>query len=211
MKRSKGGLDSQAVRTRTAWYLVVANVGGVKEVHVGYRFYDQSTSLYSTPIPGTTRKMPWGAIKGCEFKPSFKNGKGEVADYFYLENKKCEKRMFRIQMMNPLIGGITDFTQQCAGLLVSHKEETLAAYLTLMNSARGFLKHSEDIHDEWGFKKENLAEEIEELVNESGGSLEEYKEFVQNADLSALIVGKRVDVLKEVSTKPVYLTGEHVV
>ena len=40
--RGKRKIDSQAVRVRTAYFFVIARVNGVCEVHVGYRYYDQS-------------------------------------------------------------------------------------------------------------------------------------------------------------------------
>ena len=38
----KRKVDSHAVRVRTAWFFTIAKVAGVYEVHVGYRYWDQS-------------------------------------------------------------------------------------------------------------------------------------------------------------------------
>ena len=87
MKRLKRSVDSDAVRCRTAWFIVISQVGGVYEIHLGYRYYDQTISLYSTAPASSPRKLPWGAIRNCELKQNVKNGKGEDGDYFQFENE----------------------------------------------------------------------------------------------------------------------------
>ena len=203
----KRSVDSSAVRVRTAWYLVVAKVNGVVEVHIGYRYYDQSISLYMVPIPGSTMKKPWGPVKGCQFKPNFKNGKGVEADYFFIENEKQGKRMFKAQMMNPLLFGINDFSKQCAGLRVSNRGETLGVYMNFLNTAKGFLHHQPEVHNEWGLKLGKEAEQIED-IEKKDGTMEEYKVFVENAVSCAMNVEKRPDILKEISTRSVTQTDE---
>ena len=89
-----------------------------------------------------------------------KNGKGEEGDYFQFENERGEKRLFKIQMMNPLVWGINDFTQQVAGLRVGQKEEAIGMYLNKMNTSQGFFLHRSDIHDEWGFEIENYDSQL---------------------------------------------------
>ena len=200
MKRSNRFVDSDAVRVKTAWFIVISDVDGVMEIHLGWRYYDQTISLYSTAPANTPRKLPWGAIRNCELKQNMKNGKGQEGDYFHFENERGEKRLFKIQMMNPLVWGINDFTQQVAGLRVGQKEEAIGMYLNKMNTSQGFFLHRSDIHDEWGFEIKNYDSQLEDLEKKNG-NLDEYKDFVLAAQTSALKVGKRVDVLKEISTK----------
>ena len=206
MKKSKRKVDSDAVRVRTAWFIVISDVNGVMEIHLGYRYYDQTISLYSTAPASSPRKLPWGAIRNCELKQNVKNGKGEEGDYFQFENERGEKRMFKIQMMNPLLWGINDFTQKVAGLRVGHKEEAIGMYLTKMNTSQGFFLHRAEIHDEWGFEIKNRESQVEDM-EKINGDLDEYKEFVLAAQNSALKVDKRVDCLKQISTKPSDVKG----
>ena len=200
MVGGKRKIDSQAVRVRTAFFFVIANVNGVCEVHVGYRYYDQSVGLYSTAPSNSPCKPPWGAIKKCELQQDVKNGKGEKADYYQIENEKGEKRLFKTTMMNPLVWGINDFTQQVAGMRVGHKEEILGVYLTFLNSSKDFVNHNPLLHDELGFEIDKYDSQIEEMELKMG-NLAEFKSFLNNAVESAMMVDHRKDVLEQISTK----------
>ena len=78
MVGGKRKIDSQAVRVQTAWFFVIANVNGVCEVHVGYRYYDQSVGLFSTAPSNSPCKPPWGAIKKCELQQDVKKERKQI-------------------------------------------------------------------------------------------------------------------------------------
>ena len=197
----KRRVDSQAVRVRTAWYLVIANVNGVCEVHIGYKYYDQSLGLFSTAASSDPCKPPWGAIRGCKFKSNVRNAKGDIADYYEMENGKGEKRLFKIAMMNPLLWGVNDFTQQVTGLRVGLKEELLSVYLSLLVAAAGFSHHRPGVNDSSGFVIETRDLQIEEMEKVLG-SLSELRSLISHAEGGALRVGARKEVSELISTKP---------
>ena len=140
-------VSSQAVRVKTFWFVVIADVNGVCEQHLGYKYYDKSIGFWSAAPNNSASKPPWGALRSCEFKPGVKNGKGEVGDYFEMVNEYGSKRLFKINIMNPMLWDVNDFTQNFSGLRVNQNEDLLGVYMTLMNSAKRFRCHNPDIHD----------------------------------------------------------------
>ena len=75
MKRK---VDSHAVRVRTAWFFTIAKVAGVYEVHVGYRYWDQSEGLWSSAPSSNPVKLPWGAIMSSNKTRKMLRGKWEI-------------------------------------------------------------------------------------------------------------------------------------
>ena len=56
----------------------------------------------------------------------------------------------------------------------------LGLYLTLLNYSVDFIHHQEDEHDLYCFRHDGKGVAITEIVS-SGGSIENYKEFVELA------------------------------
>ena len=74
-----------------------------------------------------------------------------MGDYYLIANERGDRRLFKISIMNPLVWGVNDFTQKCAGMHVGHRGETLAVYLTHLFCVKGFVNHKPDVLDDLGF------------------------------------------------------------
>ena len=168
---------------------MLTEVNGVSELHL-YR-YDKIIGFWSPAPANSSSKPPWGALQSCLYKPD----QGEVGDYFEMKNETGSKRLFKNNIMDPSLWDINNFTQKCSELRVSHKEELLGVYLTLLNSAGKFRFHNPAIHYEHGFLIDGSGIQIDDF-EKNGDSLIELKEFLKSAQTSAVKVQKRQDVLK---------------
>ena len=176
---------SNAQRVRTSWFpVVLAAEGGVKEIHLVWRYSDTSVGLFSSKSNQSQHRTAWDYIKDCRFavKP---NNHGEQHEYFLFHNRGMEKRGFRVDEMNPFLWTMNAFTSKMIELKTTGRSKLLSLYLSLLVKSEKFSGHVEEVFDDWGFKIDGEGVVEQDLVKESG-SVEDYKDFVKKAILCCL-------------------------
>ena len=123
---------SKAQRVRTSWFPVILRVeGGVKEVHVIWRYVDTSVGLFSCKGNSSPTRPPWDYITDCQYE-ILKNSKGEQHDYFTLKNRLLQRRGFRVDELNPFLWTLNDFTSKMIELKTTGRKKLLALYFSLL-------------------------------------------------------------------------------
>ena len=172
--------SSQADRPRTAFFLVLVSVGGgVREVHLGWKYADNSVGFYSDIGNRSKNRAPWGNIIDCKFTNK-KNEKGEFGDYVVFENRRRKTKGFKLDEFNSKIWGENPFTDKVVEMRSDGRNELLALYLSLLPKSQTFSQNQEGVHDGDGFRQDGTGVQLAELA-EKEGSLLGFREFVEKA------------------------------
>ena len=68
-KLPSGTTGSAAVRPRTAWFIVIVSVvEAPNELHVCWKYADNSVGFYSSSPKGSPSRPGWGKVLECNFK-----------------------------------------------------------------------------------------------------------------------------------------------
>ena len=191
--------SSAAVRPRTAWFIVILSIEeGANELHVGWKYCDNSVGLYSSSPKGSSSRPAWGKVLECQFK-NYSDDQGVQWGHLKLKvgNWSKQKRAFKLAEFNPSLWEMNSLTSKILELRLEGKDELLALYLDLLVHARSFFHHDQDVHDENGFRKDEGGIKVEDL-EEKGGTLEDFEEFVQKAMESSLKVSSLNKVMERV-------------
>ena len=90
-KPTGGTSSSSASRVRTAWFVVLTSVeGGVVELHLGWKYADNSVGLYSNCSKSSKSRPGWGRISDCKFK-NIQDDKGDSWGHFIFKNRYKRK------------------------------------------------------------------------------------------------------------------------
>ena len=165
-------------RARTRYWFSSSSLLGVYEVGVmkqdsrGF-IRPMSSSKLKSPV-----KIPFGPVSNCEFV-QYSNDVGDVVGTFKLHNEKNLVTSFDACMLDNLRFGVNPFTQKITSLSLAHKN-LLAIYLARINYCECFIYHVDGIHDMDGLPIANY-EEVVCMIKKAGGTLEDYRKFVNLA------------------------------
>ena len=195
IKMRKSGLSKVAHRVRTGWFFILAdvNAGSGIEMHLGWKYYKGDVGLYSATGSSSPSRPPWGSVHDCSFGTEL-SGRQETHDVFKFQNGSYLKKNFKLVELNSFFWEINDFTSQICELRQTGKDKLLALYLGLMPKSRRFNNHREAVFDDLGFRLDKTGV-TEEVLKENGGSLDEYRKFLDKAANSALKVNSRSDII----------------
>ena len=182
-------------RPRSFWYLKVTEVGHAFEMPIMYKNTRGSISPFSKS--GNTRlKIPWGTPIACDFIEP-KNPEDMGGEYKF-SNRRRDTEIMKETLFSSFEGGINPFVKEISSLILAKKQKILGLYLTHLTHSVGFVHHREGIHSPEGI----LIEKFDDLVRELcglGGSLEEYKKFIELARNSASTVAKSSEEAQDIS------------
>ena len=188
--------SSTASRVRTAWFLVVTSVEeDVHEVHLAWKYADNSVGFYSNSSKNSRTRPPWGKVVGCRFK-SIRDDQGQAWDHLVFSNG-VEKKAFKLTEFNPTLWGINVITSKILEMRSAGKNELLALYLSLLPQAHSFSQFKDGVHDQMGFKVDKSGIVIQDLESRQG-SLDDWKDFVSKARQSCINVGSLKQVMEKV-------------
>ena len=190
--------SSQAVRPRTAWFLIIVKIGTSFECHAGWKYSDNSIGLFSLAKNSSTTRPPFGALTGCKFEMR-KNKKGETNPYFTLRNDDAKTKQVSLKCteINPILWKINDITQDMADIKRSKNFDLLSLFLRLLWNSEGFLGHNDETFNKIGMKKDGTGDQLKD-IEEKGGSLKQLEDFITKAKTGADIVPSKLDILKKV-------------
>ena len=192
----RGTSSSSAARVRTAWFVVLTSVeGGVVEIHLGWKYADNSVGLYSNCSKSSKSRPGWGRISDCKFK-NIQDDKGDSWGHFIFNNR-YEKKAFKLAEFNPPLWEMNSFTSKILEMRAGKRDETLAMYMSLLPQASSFSQNKIGVHDIDGFKLDKTGVQIEHL-EEKQGSLAEYRQFVQMSVESCMNVSNLKAVMEKV-------------
>ena len=188
--------SSSATRVRTAWFLVVTSVEkDVHEVHLGWKYSDNSVGFYSNSSKGSRTRPPWGKVIDCRFK-CIRETLGQAWDHLIFHNG-VEKKAFKLTEFNPTLWGINMLTSKILEMRAAGKNELLALYLSLLPQTHSFSQFRDGVHDHMGFKVDKSGIVIQDLESRQG-SLDDFEDFVSKARQSCINVGSLKQVMEKV-------------
>ena len=190
MRRST---SSKAHRGRTSWFIIIVDVKGTKEMHLCWRYYDGRVGLFSSVGNSCKTRPGWGPVIDCSFE-TLQNGRKETHDYYKFQNRSFEKKSFKIDEWNNFLWEVNDLTNSMFEMRQAGKEKLLALYLSLMPKSKLFSNHKEGVLDNNGLRIDKTGV-TEDSLKESGGSVEEFEEFLEKAVSSALLVNSKSEIL----------------
>ena len=165
-------------RARTRYWFSSSSILGVYEVGV----MKQDSRGFIRPLSSNKLKspvkIPFGPVSNCEFV-QYSNDSGDIVGMFELHNEKNLVTSFDACMLDNLRFGANPFTQKITSLSLAHKN-LLAIYLARINYCECFIYHEDSIHDKDGLPIANY-EEVVCMITKAGGSLVDYREFVNLA------------------------------
>ena len=193
----KSGPSKVAHRVRKGWFLVLADVeaGSGIELHLGWKYYNGDVGLYSSAGSKSPTRPPWGSVNDCSFVTE-QNGCQETQACLKFQNGSYVKKMFKFEEFNSFFWEVNEFTSNLFELRQTGKDKLLAVYLALMPKSKRFNNHREGVYDDLGFRLDKTGV-TEEVIEENGGSLDEYSKFLEKAASSALKVSSRSDIISK--------------
>ena len=193
----RGGTSSStATRVRVAWFPILVSVeNGVKELHLGWKYVDNSVGFYSNSANSSKSRPAWGKIINCRFKVI--RMKDEEINHVAFQNCKKEGKAFKLDDMNPSLWKVNLFTAKVVEMRMARRDEVLALYFSLLPKSIAFSEYKEEVHNSDGFCLDGTGVKLEDVVSKNG-SLEEYREFVQKADQCCMDVSSLREVMKNV-------------
>ena len=193
----KRSTSSKASRKRTSSFPVVVSIGGgVQEVHLGWKYADNSVGFYSSCGNRSKNRPAWGSLIDCKY--SYKqNDEGEFGDYLIFTNRSNKRKAFRVDELNPYLWEDNLFTAKIMDMKTAGRNQLLAIYLGLLPKSQTFSHNLEGVHDEYGFRVDKIGVQQENIV-EKDGSMEEYKDFVKQAVKFCINVSSWKEVMGKV-------------
>ena len=182
----------KSANSRSAWAVVPLKMGKTIQIHIMCRRSNGRMGPYTSTGNASKRRPIWEPISGCEFKVE---KKGEAfKKSFSFKNTDNESADFHVNLMDPLLTSVNQFTQKTAALLVKNPR-ILAAYFTLISYSEHFCNFKPDVHEGNGLRKDGTGVLEHDLIR-LGGSLLEYEEFVKSAVKNVTDIGAKDDGLK---------------
>ena len=154
---------------------------------LGYKDTKNKAGPYSSSPHNMAVKLPWGPSTACQYRVR-KDKDGPVKE-FKFSNKRRESVCFDEVLLNNIDNGdgVTPFAQRVTSMCVGDRKKLLGNYLTLLQYAESFIYHNPALNDENGFAVDLTGVTMEE-VESNGGSVEDFRSFVQIAKASAVAV-----------------------
>ena len=171
-------------RKRNSFFFFVSNVIGTYELQVGYKTSKGDIQPLSTSKPRAPVKIPFGPPTECEFRVRTETGKEEPVTEFKFVNKRKQSVALKDCLLNNVEMGLSNFSRKITALTVEGKKKLLGLYLSLLNFSVDFTHHRESVHDSKGFVLNGGGVNIKDL-QDAGGSVEDYDQFVDFAKESA--------------------------
>ena len=183
---------SKARRPKNSWFLHPTKIGEVYQLNIGYKSGTGKIGFFSTSPQNSSVKIPWGPPVSCEFVVRRKSGMDDsevVREYKFNNGKTRDSIGFDEAILNLIECGVNSFTQKLVSLCVKGHKKLLGNYVTLVQHSEGFIHHT-DKHDNLGFMLDGSG--IGEIMlEENGGSVDEYTEFIKLAkDCSRDSIGR---------------------
>ena len=183
---------SKARRPKNSWFLHPTKIGEVYQLNIGYKSGTGKIGFFSTSPQNSSVKIPWGPPVSCEFVVRRKSGMDDsevVREYKFNNGKTRDSIGFDEAILNLIECGVNSFTQKLVSLCVKGHKKLLGNYVTLVQHSEGFIHHT-DKHDNLGFMLDGSG--IGEIMlEENGGSVGEYTEFIKLAkDCSRDSIGR---------------------
>ena len=191
-------LTSRARRPKNAWFLFSSKVGDQFQIDIGYKTSSGVVGGYSSSPQNARVKIPWGPPTKCDF--NIRRSGDEVVKEFKFFNRRHESASFDEVILKMLEGGVQPFSQKVTSLCVQGQKKLLSNYLTLVQSSSEFIFHREMIHDEDGFMMDGSGVSVKDL-EDNGGSVTEYRDFLKLVKESSNEVSKTGDVSLEMVRK----------
>ena len=190
-------MQTEAIRSRNCWFLIISKLGDKFELNVGYKAADNTVSLVSAAKRTARYKAPFGPPTSCQFG-KLRNNQGQDAEYFTFKNKYGTTLNLKASLMNNLFSAESEFSRKCTSLIVQKKPGVLAAYLTLLSCSKDFSHHRGDLHRQNGIRIDGKGLDEHALL-ERKGSLGEFMEFKQSAEESAITIsGSHIEVITKI-------------
>ena len=193
-------LTSRAKRPKNSWFLFPSKVADKFQIDIGYKSGTGKIGLYSSSPQSASVKVPWGPPMKCEFVVRRATG-SEFVREFKFSNGRNQTIAFDEIILNIVECGVNQFTQKLVSLCVKGHKKLLAKYVTLAQHAEGFIHHRDVEHDQLGLMLDGTGIGEAEL-EEDGGSLAEYKEFINLVKENArATIGKNCESAEEANEK----------
>ena len=178
-------ITSKARRPKNAWYMRITKVIDFYQMDLGYKDSKNKAGPYSSSPQNMT--VPWGPSTACQYR--VRKEKDDSVREFKFINKRRESVCFDEVLLNNIENGdgVTPFAQRVTSMCVGDRKKLLGNYLTLLQYAESFIYHNPALKDENGFSIDRTGVTMEE-VESNGGSVEDFRSFVQIAKASAVAV-----------------------
>ena len=182
IKMSPNIISSKARRPKNSWYIYCTKVEESYELAIGYKNTKKEDGPYSSSPKTATVKIPWGPPTECEF--NVRKDKSDTVKEFKFRNSRREGAAFDEILLNNLDREINSLSQRITALFVSKAKKLLANFLTVAQYSENFVHHTEG-HDKDGFRLDLTGVTLSE-IEENGGSLAEFRDFIKVAKESAV-------------------------
>ena len=169
-------LTSKAGRPKNAWFLFPSKVGETYQIDIGYKSAKRVVGGYSSSPQSCSVKIPWGPPTKCVF--GVRRSGDEIVKEYKFNNRSHEKASFDENIFKMLVGGMNNFAQRVTSMCVQDKKILLGHFLSLVQFSKGFVHHRDLIHDDDGMMIDGTGLSLKD-IEEQGGSLAEYREFVK--------------------------------
>ena len=178
-----------AKRPRSSWFLRVTTIDDISQFEIGFKNTRGDISSFSKSK--ASPKTPFGPP--CKVEYLMKKIVDEESGEFKFTNKRRETVPFMESQMNNfnVDGGVNGFSRKITSLIVEKRQKLLAMYLSLLSHTDNFVHHREEYHDQNGFLLDGSGIQEKDL-EQNGGMLVEFLEFVNVASTSAVTVEKEV-------------------
>lgn len=171
-------------RPRSSMWLHSSRVNG--EYNVSVMFKDTRYQVY--PLTASSQnssiKIPFGPPTDCHYVSRVVSN--DIVREFQFTNNRNQTVSKPDFIFNNLASGVNSFTQLVSSIYGKNKE-LLAIYISKINFGESFVHHQDGIHDSDGFSiSDNGA--TESRIKDAGGSLDEYRTFIERAKENAKVV-----------------------
>ena len=124
------------------------------------------------------------------------NDKNETNEYLGITNRAHEKKLFRLDEMNPVLSGVNEFTSKMVELRSAGNDKLLAMYLALLVKSEYFYDNKLGVNDKFGMNIDKSGVTAETLIT-NGGSLNDLEGFIEQALKFAVKVDHRSEAIEK--------------
>ena len=183
---SRGLVQTVAARdstSRVSWCPTFFKFPKNLQLLLVYKNYRGTLSLHSMTGARSNNRIPFGQIAKCEFYRK-KDSEGEMTEYFTFSNVEGQKVDFSVGILNFFTAEVKPVYQALTQMRIEHKFDLICHYLNLATRSKDFGLHRPEIYSVLGFRLDGTGV-TKETLQQAGGSVGEYENFLQMATSSA--------------------------